>query len=451
MSRSFPYEDISPWVRAPADPRPALENDVVADVVVIGAGYTGLSAALALRAKGTDVVVLDQDFAGSGASGRNAGHLTPTIGKDLPTLLRMFGRERASALVRFADDAVAYTEQLIDELRIDCEYLPSGNVLAAVHPKQEKRLRTAAATASELGGHVEFLSRAAMRERGIPPAFLCGVLEKRGGTLHPGRYVMGLRAAALAAGVRLFERTTVLQLEDRQPIRARTARGTVTAERAVLATNAYTSALGWKRRTVAPLRVSLFETEAIGSPQREALDWRGREGIYTAHEILESYRWTPKGTIVGGAKVVRYNYGNALADGYDPEAFETLERAFRERFPELDRVPIRAFWGGWIGFTLDFLPYFGTTGAHNNVVYGFGYAGHGVAQATLMGALIADRVHGRAHPCEAALARKERAWPPEPLRWLAAKLINGALTALDARTDRQIRSAARASVGLWQG
>lgn len=449
MAFTIHYEDISPWVRTPADLQPTLESDLRTDVVVIGAGYTGLSTALSLRAMGTEVVVLEQDFAGSGASGRNAGHLTPTIGKDLPTLLRVFGRERASALVRFADDAVGYAERLIADRAITCDYVPNGNILAAVHAKQEERLRSAARTASDLGGDVDFLSREQMRERGVPASFLCGVIEKRGGTLDPGRYVMGLRAAAIAAGVRIYERTPVLQLEDGQPLRARCARGIVTADRAVLATNAYTAALGWKRRTVAPLRDSLFETEPIESAERAALDWRGREGIYTAHEILESYRLTDRGTIVGGSKRVSYAYANGLADGYEPKRFRLLERAFRERFPRLS-VPVASFWGGWIGFTLDFLPMIGSTGKRNNVLYGFGYAGHGVAQASLMGAMLAERIHGRAHECEAALERKQYAWPPEPLRWIAAKLVIGALSAIDARTDHQIRTDARARGELWQ-
>jgi len=212
----------------------------------------------------------------------------------------------------------------------------------------------------------------------------------------------------------------------------------VTADRAVLATNAYTPALGWKRRTVAPLRVSLFETGPLSPSQLGALGWHGREGIYTAHEILESYRLTDHGTIIGGSKVVRYAWGNALPEGYDPRAFRIIEVAFRERFPALAEVPIAALWGGWIALTLDFLPLIGADGA---VLYGFGYAGHGVAQATLMGAMLAERAQGRVHPCEAALARRERAWPPEPFRWLGAKAINGILTLLDARTDRQIRRA----------
>jgi glycine/D-amino acid oxidase-like deaminating enzyme len=189
--------------------------------------------------------------------------------------------------------------------------------------------------------------------------------------------------------------------------------------------------------------VTLFETEPLPEKLLAEIGWRGREGVYTAHEILESYRLTVKGTIVGGSKMVRYAWGSALPPGYDPEAFDVVERGFRERFPELASVKVGRFWGGWIGLTLDFLPLFGTDGVHRNVHYGIGYAGHGVAQATLMGAMLAERVQGRVHPCEHALARKERAWPPEPLRWLGAKLLNGALSAVDARTDRQIRALGR--------
>jgi glycine/D-amino acid oxidase-like deaminating enzyme len=186
--------------------------------------------------------------------------------------------------------------------------------------------------------------------------------------------------------------------------------------------------------------VSLFETEPLEASQLDTLGWTGREGVYTAHEVLESYRLTARNTIVGGSKMVRYAWGSQLPPGNDPGAFAAIEGAFRERFHDLQDVSVASYWGGWIGLTLDFLPILGVEGTHRNVFYGLGYCGHGVPQATLMGAMLAERIQGREHEWESALHRRSLSWPPEPLRWLGARLINGALEAVDRRTDRQIRA-----------
>jgi gamma-glutamylputrescine oxidase len=211
----------------------------------------------------------------------------------------------------------------------------------------------------------------------------------------------------------------------------------------VLATNAYTASTGWKPRTASPLRVSLFETQPLDESQIGELGWRGREGVYTAHEVLESYRLTARNTIVGGSRLVRYAWGNGLAPGYDPGCFRVIEACFRDRFPSLIHHPIESFWGGWIGFTLDSLPTLGADSRYPNVLHGIGYAGHGVAQATLMGEMLATRIQGGEHEWESALRRRQLAWPPEPLRWVGGKLLVGVLEALDRRTDRQIRAQAR--------
>lgn len=433
------FVEYGPYLEPPSDRTGPLEADLDADVAILGAGYTGLSTALALRSAGIDAVVLEAEFAGAGGSGRNAGHLTPTIGKDLPTLLRLFGRERAAALVRFADAAVAHTERVMEKHGIACDYRPCGNLLAAVHPKQQRGLERAAAAGASLGAQVRFVGEGEMRERGVPVAFLCGVLEEAGGTFDPGKYVLGLRRAARAAGVRLFEQTPVTAIEEGPRVRLRTPRGSVGADRIVIATNAYTASLGWRKRAVVPLACSLLESEPLDEAQRSALGWPGGEGIYTAHEILESYRPTARGSIVGGVKTVRYGYGSRLPAADDARSFARIEATFRERFPVLRDVGIRHFWSGWLGYTLDFLPTLGVSGRHRNVHHAFGFAGHGVAQGTLMGELVAEQLQGREHPLAKALARRRLAWPPEPLRWLAFQAIHRTLAALDARTDRQLR------------
>jgi gamma-glutamylputrescine oxidase len=434
------FAEYGAYLDPPADRTGPLARDLDADVAVVGAGYTGLSTALALRDAGIEVVLLEADFAGAGASGRNAGHLTPTIGKDLPTLLRLFGRERAGALVRFADAAVEHTEAVLAKHAIDCDYRPSGNFLAAVHPRQERKLARAAELGASLGGRVRFVAEGEMRERGMPPAFLCGMLEESGGTLDPGRYVLGLRRAVLTSGARLYEGTPVAGVDEGPRIRLRTPGGTVTAERVVIATNAYTPALGWRRRAVVPLACSLFETEPLSDAQRARLGWTGGEGVYTAHEVLESYRVSARGSIVGGVKTVRYGYGSRLPEANDPRAFRVIESAFRERFLVLRDVALSRVWSGWMGYAPDFLPLLGVSGGHRNVHYAIGFAGHGLAQATLAGTLLADQIQGREHPLAKPLRRRTLSWPPEPLRWLAFQVLDRALEALDARTDRRVRA-----------
>jgi glycine/D-amino acid oxidase-like deaminating enzyme len=429
---------LSPWVTEPATLAPALSGDVRADVVVIGGGFTGMSTALTLRERGVDVVLLEQRFCGFGASGRNAGHLTPTIGKDAPTLKLMFGEERAGALMRFGDRAVRYAEALISKYLIDCEYIAASNIIAGVHPKQEKALQKAAEAGARLGADLTYLDAAEMRRRNLPPAFSFGVLEGSGGHLHPGKYVMGLRAQALRS-VRLHEQSLVTKIEEGAKIVVRTASGSVTADRLVIATNAFTP-VTLKRlgSRVCPVRVSLFRTTPLTPEQRARVGWPGREGIYTAHEILESYRVGTDSRIVGGSKVVNYAFGGGLPPAEQHEAFAALERAFRDRFPMLDDVAIECFWGGWIGMTLDFLPLCGVTGKHRNIHYGLAYNGHGIAQASYMGRLLADGVMHVGNEDAQLLHRRGIPIPPEPLRWLLVKALIGFFEGKDASVDRAL-------------
>jgi gamma-glutamylputrescine oxidase len=428
--------ELSPWVREPALPAPALAGDVSADVVIVGGGYCGLNTALALRERGVDVTLVEQAFCGYGASGRNAGHLTPTIGKDAPTLTLMFGHDKAGALMRFADRAVKYAEAAMQRHGIACDYLASANIIAGVHPRQEPALRKAAAAGAALGAQLTWLDGDAMRARNLPPAFTFGVLEGCGGHLHPGKYVTGLRAAALAAGTRIYERSPVLRIDEGPKVRVRTASGTVSADHLVIATNAFTPVtLRRFGSRVCPVRVSLFRTSPLTAAQRARVGWDHREGVYTAHEILESYRIDGEGRIVGGSKVVNYVYGGGLAGPDQPEAFAALERAFRDRFPMLDDVAIEAFWGGWIGMTLDFLPLCRSDG---NVHAGVAFNGHGIAQATYMGRLLADRVLGIPSEDADLLRRFGIPIPPEPLRWLLVKGLIAVFAGMDARIDRSL-------------
>ena len=438
---TFDYRETSAWLDTPADLKPALDTDIRCDVAVIGGGYTGLNAALALKEAGVDVVLLEADYCGKGASGRNAGHLTPTIGKDLPTLVNYVGKSRAVEYARFADRAVRHTEGIFAKYAIACDYQPVGNIIGGLHPRHRAPLERVAEMAGSLGVAVRFLPEDEMRRRALPSVFRFGVLEQCGGHLHPGKYVLGLRNAAIKAGVRIFEGSQVTAIEDSgSSVKTTTPGGTVRAAKLVMATNAYTPVtLGLMKSRVFPLRVTLFQTAKLTAAQHEAIGWAGREGIYTAHESLESYRLTAEGRIVGGSKYVQYGYGSTLPPGNLPDVFRQYTGLLKERFPEVSDLAIETFWGGWVAMTLDFLP-FSFSNRRGTVLYGMGYNGHGIAQATLNGAMLADQALGVANENVELLKRRVIPLPPEPFRWLIVKALMWYYLRADERVDADLRS-----------
>ncbi len=436
----LPFTDGSFWLEPPAPLAAKLEGDLHCDVAVVGGGITGMCAALRLAERGVDVALVEAEFCGAGASGRNAGHVTPTIGKDIVSVIRQAGRERGARLIRFAERAVEFWEETIAARGIECEYVQSGNVIAGVHPRHREPLRASAELARDLGLKTSFLDEAAMGERGLPPAFRFGVLEGCGGHMHPGKYALGLRRAVLASGARVFEQTPVQALELRGEPRIETSGGTLRARKVLLCTNAYTPvAFGLLRGKTVPARVHQFVTRPLTPSERESLGWRGGEAIYTAHEILENYRITADGRVVGGSKDVNVAFGRRLPAAYQEDSFALIERAFRERFPTLGGVPIERYWGGWIALTVDFLPVHGALGGGNALYYS-GCNGHGVPTCTMMGSALADEALGEPPEFARALERFEWPWPPEPLRWLGGQALLWYLRRRDRRVDEDLRS-----------
>ncbi len=433
---------VSPWLGGGSlASQPPLRGGTSADVVIVGGGYTGLSAALAFREEGRRVVLLEAQFCGFGASGRNAGHLTPTIGKDVPTLLRLFGKERTARFVALADLAIGEVEDLMRRHRIECAYEPVGNVIAAVHPKQFAAIDRAAEAARVLDLPGEILEPEAMRQRGLPRTFLRGFHETHGGLMDPGLYVQGLRSAALEAGVEIHELTPVTSIEDGQRPRVITREGSVSADLLVLGVNAY--GLGFDLPPPLPSRmlpvyVQLIRTAPLTPEQLARVGWPGREGVYTAHEVLESWRLTSDNRIVGGSKHVRYGYGGRTLPDRDASLTLRLEAVLRARFPELAEVAVTDVWGGRIAFGLDFLPAVGRAGTAGRILYSLAYAGHGIAMASYAGRMLVDLENGRTGPGSALWERRGWPIPPEPLRWLVFRGLNGLFEAIDRRVDRSL-------------
>jgi gamma-glutamylputrescine oxidase len=437
------YRVFGGWVERPDDIQPALEGDVVADVVVVGAGFAGLSAALELAKQGSKVVLIEREFAGFGASGRNAGYLAGAMALEYELMFKGMSKERATQIVRFYDDAVGFVEGKFKEHDIDCEYVQSGWIRAGVHPAQEKRIRADMRIGAEHGHKSEFLDQAQMRARGIPSAFLFGEYTPTGGTLHPGKYVMGLRRAALRAGVKLYEHTPLLSYTEGSTIQVQTPRGRVSASTLLFATNAYTPQLGLLANKVVPLRISAIETEPLSEAQLASLGWPRREGIVTGHWSMESFRLTARNTIISTVKHIHYPYGSKTPNVPAYYQYRELRTGLHERLPMLKDVALRHCWSGYISSAGNALPVVGTTGAHQNIYYTAGCSGHGLAGQSMVGYMIAQQIHGTESPLLTALRHDTPSLPPEPFRWCA---INGVLAAadiLDDRLNRKVRKVAK--------
>ncbi|MGW7412679.1 NAD(P)/FAD-dependent oxidoreductase [Streptomyces sp. NPDC054863] len=423
------YSAFGGWTDRPTDFAPMLEGEHTCDVAVVGGGYTGMAAALRLAERGADVVLLESGFCGSGGSSRNAGYLSNALAGD-PQLLNTLYARRLPGLIRYAEEAAHFTESLIRRLAIDCDYQPTGNVIAAVSPAQLRRTERNARILRGAGADVEFVEGG---DFGLPKTFLGGVFERGGGLLNPGKFALGLREILLASGVRVYERTAVRNVESHTGgIDIDVTAGRLRAERVLLATNAYSRDLAIApKRMVTPIWTSLVETEPIAPERLAATGWTRHTGIVTPHTILENYRPTPRGTIMFGTRRLRTAQGTLGAREPDDAVVADLVRGFHDRFPSLRDVAPERAWGGWIAMTSSLLPVAGE--ATKNVFYAIGCNGHGLAQSPYLGTLLADRLAGD-HMHE-DLATVWRARPRFTPSVLSAPTLRAAWTA-DRIADR---------------
>lgn len=398
------------WAAMPKTAEAPPIGETSCDVVVVGGGVGGMAAAIRLAETGADVVLLEARTLGWGASSRNAGYVTNSIAADPELLALLLKPERLRELYRFADRAVHFTEDTITRRNIDCHYQKAGIVIAAVSKGQLRRARRYSKIMVESGSSAEFVDG---RAAGLPAAFLGGIREGIGGSLNPGEFVQGLRAATFGAGVRVYEHCPATKVDDiGHGVTVDVPTGRVCADRALLTTNAYSGGLGaTPRRLASPLWTSLIETEPVAAERLDDIGWTSRAPMVTLHMIMENYRLTSSGTIVFGTRRVQTGR-HPLPDRVpDRRVVDDLMRGFRRRFPELSDIePCRA-WGGWIAMTPSWLPVAGQ--ASDNVLYSLACNGHGFAQAQYVGHLLADRIAGAAchDDLRAIWRQRQRFWP----------------------------------------
>ena len=417
------------WIEKPTQLLPSVEGDIQCDVAVIGGGLCGMAASRKLALQGADVVLLEAGVAGWAASSRNAGFLTSIVATD-PLAVSLLHRDRLQSLIRLAENAVGFTEDLMAELALNCEYERTGIFRGAVSTQQLRRARRVASALRDAGARVEFVEG---RNVGVPDTFVGGLRERAGGGLNPGILAMGLRGAVLKAGVNLFETTPAMAITDRgDHVAVRVPGGRVRAQQILLATNAHSRQIAIAPRHLAtPVWVTLVETAAIAPERIEATGWTSREPIATQHLLLENYRLSSRETILFGTRQVQSTQGRLDSRHCSPDVVADIVEGFRATFPTLKDVEFQRTWGGWIGMTSSSLPVAGAVTPR--VFYAIGCNGHGLALAPYLGSLAADRLAGKPPHDDLRAVWHSRSWfAPNPVSALTLK----AAWTFDRMSDR---------------
>jgi len=403
--------------------RAALDGAHEADVCIVGAGFTGLWTAyyLALAAPTLRIVVVEGEHVGFGASGRNGGWLTGALAGHPKRYEASGGEAGVLSLQKEMDATVDEVARICELEGIDAELRKGGSLRVARNPAQAERLRASMAGAAKWGVDLEWLGAEETISRVAVSGAQGSTFYPHCASIHPGRLVVGLAAAAEARGVMVFEHSPALTVQARQ---VTCGNGTVSARHVVLATEAYTARLPGLRRRVLPMNSSMIITKRLPLDQLESIGLRSGETLGDAAHVYIYAQRTRDGRIALGGRGVPYRYGSTYdASGRTSDATVAgLKRTMGELFPALREADLSDSWAGVLGVSRDWCASVGidsTTG----IAWAGGYTGHGVATTNLAGRTLADLILDRDTSLTALpwVGRVSPGWEPEPLRWLAVR------------------------------
>lgn len=369
----------------PAPAHPSLTGEVSADLVVVGGGCTGLSAALHAAQAGLSVVLLEGGRIGWGASGRNGGQMIPGLRKGAAELVKAYGAERARALFDLALEARSLVLDLIARHDIACDLKTTGHLLAAAKASDLRGMDEEAKCLATVMAypHAEQLNAVQTRDQ-VDAPYHGGLLDKMGGHMHPLNYTLGLARAALAAGVTIHEQSLAMGLENGPGgVRVVTGQGAVRARHAVLAGDALLTGLEPRvNNRIMPVANYIIATDPLGDLAHRLIPLDA--AVSDTRFVVNYYRMSADGRLLfgGGERYTRQPPAD-VAGFVRPH----MERAF----PQLRGRRIDHAWGGLVSITATRLPHVGRQG---EVLFAHGYSGMGVILSTLAGKLLAQALAG---------------------------------------------------------
>lgn len=396
---AYPASWYAATARLP-DPRPPLDGDARCHVCVVGAGYTGLSAALTLARAGADVVVIEAQRAGFGASGRNGGQVGSGQRVDQIALEARFGEDRARALWDIAEAAKARVREIVDRHAPEARWTP-GVAEVERSPRGVAHLHRVVERLAARYGYeaVEPLDREGVARLTGSRRFAGGALDHGAGHVHPLRLALGLARAAEEAGARLHEGTRALRVEAGARPRVLTDRGTVAADHVILAGNGYLGGLdGGVAARVMPINNFIVATEPLGAAMPLSRDVAVADGDF----VVSYWRRSEDGRLLfGGGESYGYRFPRDIA--------AVVRRPLLRIYPQLADARITHAWGGTLAITLQRLPYLGRLAPR--VLTAGGYSGHGVSMAVIAGEILAEAILGRTGRFDTMAAIPTRPFP----------------------------------------
>jgi glycine/D-amino acid oxidase-like deaminating enzyme len=383
------------WLETVCDPvqgsREALPETV--DVAVIGAGFCGLSAARALAKRGLLVAVLEAETLGWGASSRNGGMVLTGMKLPVPALIARYGRVAVKRMYAASLESVDLVEQIVKDEHIDCAFSRCGHLEVACKASHfAAYAESASGIHREFGHQLRIIPKSDLHQEIGSDIYFGGMVDETSAGLNPAQYVAGLAKAAQRAGVQLHDHTRVLGVKPEtnnanRRFRVTTPRGALLAREVLLASGAYTTtATPALRKKVIPIGSYIIATEVLEANLARELSPRHRM-IYDSKHFLHYYRLTSDNRMLFGGRAAFFPESRSTIR----ESAQLLRQGMIEVYPQLRETRVEFAWGGTLDFTFDVMPHSGTI---NGMHFAVGFAGHGVAAATWMGAKIADVISG---------------------------------------------------------
>ncbi|MEP6068342.1 MAG: FAD-binding oxidoreductase [Paracoccaceae bacterium] len=381
-----------------------LKGAARADVCIVGAGYTGLSAALSLAKAGRKVIVLDAQRVGFGASGRNGGQLGSGQRVEQPKLEKMLGHDTARHLWTLGEEAKSHVKGLIADNNIACHLKPGIAWAAESAAATDELHHYAAHMAQHYGYDIEAFDSAGFDEICPSPAYHGGVLDKGAAHLHPLAFALGLARAAHEAGAAIYEGSAVHDIQHGSKITVRTDAGHVEADHLILACNGYLG--GLNRRVAArvmPINNFIAATEPLGDDAIRVL----KRDIAVSDDrfVVNYFRLShDKRLLFGGGESYGYKFSKDIS--------VVVRKPMTEIFPHLKDIRIDYAWGGTLAITMKRLPYLARLAP--NVLSASGYSGHGLGTATHAGHLMARAIEGQTYGFDTMAAIPSTPFPGGP-------------------------------------